>query len=130
VGNVAFLMVVAFIPFPTRLIAEHIRDENARAATLIYGATLTATAVMFIAVWFSAALGDRLLRRDHDPAVVRGMSQSYLPGPWIYLTATLLALLSPTLAAVLYAAIAACYVVESSLFGRGGLTSPRTSRTP
>jgi uncharacterized membrane protein len=38
--------------------------------------------------------------------------------------------LSPTLAAVLYAAIAAFYVVESSLFGRGGLTSPRTSRTP
>jgi uncharacterized membrane protein len=44
VGNVAFLMVVAFIPFPTRLIAEHIRDEKARSATLIYGATLTATA--------------------------------------------------------------------------------------
>jgi uncharacterized membrane protein len=117
--NVAFLMCVAFIPFPTRLIAEHIRDENAKAAALAYGATTTATAVMFSAVWFYAALGGRLLRPDHDPAVVRGISRSYLPGPWIYLTATLLALLSPELSASLYAAIAAFYVVESSLFGRG-----------
>jgi hypothetical protein len=42
---------------------------------------------------------------------------SYLPGPWIYLTATPLALLSPALSALLYAAIAA-YNVESSLVGR------------
>jgi uncharacterized membrane protein len=117
--NVAFLMCVAFIPFPTRLIAEHIRDENALAAALTYGATLTATAFMFSAVWFYAAVGDRLLRRDHDPAIVRGISRSYLPGPWIYLTATLLALVSPHLSAILFAAIAGFYVLESSLFGRG-----------
>src|SRR5881409_2604482 len=38
--NIAFLMVVAFAPFPTRLIAEQIREDGARAAALLYGITL------------------------------------------------------------------------------------------
>jgi uncharacterized membrane protein len=117
-ANVVFLMCVAFIPFPTRLLAEHLREDGARAAALAYGITLTATAVMFSVVWFYAAIGRRLLRQDADPRRVTGISRSYLPGPWIYLAATLVAFVSPTASAVLYAAIALFYVVESSFFGR------------
>ena len=120
--NVGLLVCIAFIPFPTRLIAEHIRADDARAAAIAYGVTLTASAVMFNAVWFYASRNGRLLREDHDPRVVRGITLSYLPGPWIYLAATLVALVSPVASVVLYAAIAAFYVVESSLFGR---TVPR-----
>lgn len=40
--NVFLLMVVAFIPFPTRLVAEHIQDDGATAAAVSYGITLTA----------------------------------------------------------------------------------------
>ena len=116
--NVAFLMVVAFIPFPTRLVAEHIRTEGARAAALAYGITLTATAVMFQGVWFYASLGRRLLREDADPRVVSGITRSFLPGPWIYLAATLVALASPTASVILFGAIAIFYVAESSSFAR------------
>src|SRR5437899_2876999 len=42
---------------------------------------------------------------------------SFLPGPFIYLAATLIALVSPTASVVLYGVIALFYVVESSLFG-------------
>jgi uncharacterized membrane protein len=111
-------MCVAFIPFPTRLLAEHLRDDGARAAALAYGITLTATAVMFSVVWFSAAIGRRLIRSDADPRVVTGISRSYLPGPWIYLAAMLVAFASPSASAILYGAIALFYVVESSFFGR------------
>jgi uncharacterized membrane protein len=48
--NVAFLMLVAFIPFPTALIADHLRDRGAEAATLTYGFTLTAMAVLYSAL--------------------------------------------------------------------------------
>jgi hypothetical protein len=48
---------------------------------------------------------------------VSGISRSYLPGPWIYLGATLVAFLSPTVSVLLFLAIAVFYVVESSLFG-------------
>jgi uncharacterized membrane protein len=117
-ATVVFLMCVAFIPFPTRLLAGHVREDGAEAAALLYGITLTATAVMFSVIWFSAAIGRRLLKADADPKVVSGITRSYLPGPWIYLGATLVALVSPTASAILYGAIALFYVVESSFFAR------------
>jgi uncharacterized membrane protein len=115
--NIIFLMLIAFIPFPTRLLAEHINSEGAQAAALSYGITLTGTAVMFNVMWQYAAQRGRLLRGNADARVVRGITRSYLPGPFIYLVATAAALVSPQLSAVLYAGIALFYVMESSLFG-------------
>jgi uncharacterized membrane protein len=116
-ANVGLLLCIAFVPFPTRLVAEHVRDSSARDAALTYGFTMTTTAVFFSVVWFYASLGGRLLRDDADPRVVAGISRSYLPGPFIYLMATLIAFASSTASVVLYLAIAAFYVLESSLFG-------------
>jgi uncharacterized membrane protein len=116
--NIGFLMFVAFAPFPTRLIAEHIRGEGARAATLTYGITLVLMAVVFNALWLYASVGGRLLRTDHDPSVVKGITRSYRLGLPMYLAATLISIASPTVGAILFAAIAALYVLESSIFGR------------
>jgi uncharacterized membrane protein len=117
--NVAFLACVAFIPFPTRLVAEHLRDNNLRAAAIAYGLTLIATAIGFAVFWFYASLGGRLLRADADPRIVSGISRSYIPGAPSYTAATLVALWSPHAAVALFAAIAIFYVLESSFFGRG-----------
>jgi uncharacterized membrane protein len=117
--NVAFLACVAFIPFPTRLVAEHLHDHNLRAAAIAYGLTLVATAIAFAALWFYAAHGRRLIRYDADQRVVTGISRSYAPGAPSYAAATLVALWSPTAAVILFAAIALFYVLESSLFGKG-----------
>jgi uncharacterized membrane protein len=116
--NVVFLMLVAFIPFPTGLVADHFRGGGLGPAALAYGATLTLTATLFNTLWFYAASGDRLLKADADRRVVSGISRSYLPGPFIYLTATLVALASPIASVILYAAITVFYVLESSIFGR------------
>jgi uncharacterized membrane protein len=116
--NVAFLMAVAFIPFPTRLIAEHVEEEGAEAAALAYGLTLTLTAILYSVLWFYAAIGKRLLRADADQRTVDGISRSYIPGPWIYGGATLVALANPTISVVLFGTIALFYVLESALFGR------------
>jgi len=116
-ANLGLLMCIAFVPFPTRLLAEHIRGAGAESSALAYGFTLTATALFFNAVWFYASAGRRLLRADADPRVVAGITRTYLPGPWIYLGAALVALASPTASAILYLAITALYVFESSIFG-------------
>jgi uncharacterized membrane protein len=118
--NVAFLMLVAFIPFPTGLVATHFGHPGLEAAALSYGATLTVTAVLFNLLWFYAARRHRLLRADADPKAVRGISRSYVPGPFVYAGATLTALGNPTVAVTLFAVIAALYLVESSVFGRTG----------
>jgi uncharacterized membrane protein len=117
VATIGLLMCIAFVPFPTRLLARDIGHAGARDAALAYGFTLTTTAMFFSIVWFYASIGGRLLHRDCDPRVVRGISRSYLPGIPLYLTATLIAFASPTASAVLFLAIAALYVFESSVFG-------------
>jgi uncharacterized membrane protein len=116
-ATVGLLMCIAFVPFPTRLVAEHIRAEGARDAALAYGFTMIATAVMFSVTWFYASRGNRLLRADADPAIVTGISRSFLPGPWIYLGGTLIAFASPTASVLVFMATALFYVLESSLFG-------------
>jgi TMEM175 potassium channel family protein len=116
--TIGFLMCVAFIPFPTRLLAEHVRDEAARAAAIVYGVNLTATAVLFTSVWLYASGRRRLLRQDADPRTVSGITRSFRPGAFFYLAATLCALLDATLSVVLYVGIALFYVIESSFFGR------------
>lgn len=115
--NVLFLMLIAFMPFPTRLLALHINNDGAQAAALAYGVTLTLTAVLINALWRYASWNNRLIRHDADPRVVSGISRSYVPGPIIYFTATVVALVSPRASAALYVAIAIFYVLESSLFG-------------
>jgi uncharacterized membrane protein len=116
--NVAFLMLVAFIPFPTSLIASQLRGNDLEPAALTYGATLTLTATFFNILWFYASMDHRLLRADADPRVRSGISRSFLPGPFIYLAATLVALVSPIASVVLFGVITVFYIVESSLFGR------------
>jgi TMEM175 potassium channel family protein len=117
--NVLFLMVIAFSPFPTRVLAEHLR-EGSKAAAFAYGLTFTAMAICYGGLWFYAAIGRRLIADDADQRVVSGISRSFAPGWFIYLVATLSSLISAWLAVVLYAAIAIFYVLESSLFARNG----------
>ncbi|MCL5736173.1 MAG: TMEM175 family protein [Actinobacteria bacterium] len=114
--NTVLLLLVAFVPFPTQLLAEHLRGADALAAALFYGATLTVIAVFFNLLWLYAAIGRRLLEKNADPSAVRGITRSYLPGPWVYLAATMIAFASPLASAVLFAVIAAFYMIESTIF--------------
>jgi len=116
--SVAFLMVIAFIPFPTHVLAEHLHDSDARAAAMFYGLTNVVMAIMFSTLWFYAIRGGRLLGANPDRRAVSGISRSFIPGIPLYTISTLSALLSPWLAIGLYGGIAAFYMLESSLFGR------------
>ena len=80
---------------------------------------LTLVAVMFNLVWFYASGGGgRLLRPDHDPDAVKGISRSYRPAPYIYAVMTLVAFVAPVAAVLLYGGFALFWMIESSLFGR------------
>ena len=116
--NLLLLLCIAFVPFPTRLVAEHFHDGGLRAAALTYGVTMTATAICFALFWFYAATGRRLIHEKADPRVIAGISRSYLPGAPIYAAATLVALWSPKASVTLFALIALAYILESSVFAR------------
>jgi uncharacterized membrane protein len=115
--NVLFLMAVAFIPYPTSLVAQFIRSSrDARPAALLYGITLTTMAIFMNALWQYASRRGRLLAPDADAREVSGITRSYWPGAPIYGSATLLALLSPVASVIVYALIAFFYVLSSSLW--------------
>jgi TMEM175 potassium channel family protein len=117
--NVFFLLCIAFIPFPTRLLATYVRTDNGEAAAFAYGITLTVTAIFFNLMWrYAIGAGGRLLRPDADRRVVDGITRSYRPGVPMYAGATVVGVFQAEIGAALFAAIALFYVLSSSVFGR------------
>jgi TMEM175 potassium channel family protein len=117
-GTIAFLACIAFLPFPTRLVAEHFRDDGVRAAAITYGLTMTAAAICATSFWFYAASGRRLIAETADQRVVSGLSRAVIPGVPINAAATLVALWSPYTALALFASLALFYVLGGTLFGK------------
>jgi uncharacterized membrane protein len=62
-ANIGLLASIAFLPFPTRLVAEHFHDDGLRAAAIAYGLTVTTAAIFFAGCWFYAATRRRLMMR-------------------------------------------------------------------
>jgi uncharacterized membrane protein len=117
--NIFLLMMVAVLPYPTALISHYARTPNATAAAVGYGAVMVTMALFFNAIW-QYAIRAGLLTPGADARDVSGITRSYLPGPLLYLTATLTAFVSADASLVMYAAIAIFYVASASLWGRRG----------
>jgi uncharacterized membrane protein len=115
--NVLFLLMIAFMPFPTHVLAAHLHHD-AKAAAFFYGLAMTLTAIMYQLLWFYAALGRRLIAESADQRMISGITRAFLPGVPLYVLGMLSALVSSWLSVGLYAGIALFYVVESSIFGR------------
>ena len=125
--NLGLLLAVAFIPFPTRVLAEFVRTSDGRAAALLYGFTMLAMSATFLSVWLYASAGRRLIRPDADPSAISGITRSFLPGLPMYAAATLVAFVSPEASAALFGLLALFYVVSSALLGRGAPVGDRPS---
>jgi uncharacterized membrane protein len=122
--NTLLLMVIAFFPFPTKLVADFLTDtDHERSAAVVYGSTLTLMAICYAALWFYAARGRRLIAPDVPQERVDEISRSFAPGSFMYAGATALALLSPIATVIATLAIAVFYVPSSWLLGRQ--TRPR-----
>ncbi|HKC27734.1 MAG TPA: TMEM175 family protein [Jatrophihabitans sp.] len=61
--NLFLLLWMSLLPFPTSLVASHLRDggNNAAVAEAVYSATLTMAAIAFSLIWMHAVRGGRLL---------------------------------------------------------------------
>ena len=115
--NILLLMCISFTPFPTRIVAQHATDGPDReAAAVLYGVTMTLTAICFFAVWFYGSR--RLLRPDADMREVDGITRSYLPGAPTYALATVVAFVSSVASLIIFGVIAIFYAISSSFFGR------------
>ena len=117
--NLLLLMAVGFLPFPTRLAAEAIGNDDAeRAAVIFYGLTLVLIALLFRVLW-GAIMRDRdLLLPDVDDEEIRYISRRTTPNLVFYFWATALAVVRPNAAAILYLVIAVMAVIRAPGSGR------------
>jgi uncharacterized membrane protein len=111
--NILFLMCVAFIPFPTALLADYLQSSGAERTTAgaVYAGTLAVTAVFFTLLWLYAAAGYRLVDRNLDPALLRMMTRRYVFGMVAYLVAFALAFVNVAASLILVVVLALLFVL-------------------
>ncbi len=113
--NVVFLMTIAFLPWPTALVAEYVRDPAGRqVAAAVYGLTMVAIAVMFNLVWWYASKRGRLLVAGVDAKAIAATNRSYLLGPIVYGAAALVAPVNAFVSLSIYAALAVYWLLPGT----------------
>lgn len=106
--NLALLMAVSFLPFPTSLVAEGLRHGlgTERAAVIFYGINLWVIALLFSALWNTVSRDRDLLKAEVTHADVEAIRRATAPSIGFYVVVTLVALLTPRAAAVGFLVIA------------------------
>jgi uncharacterized membrane protein len=113
--NVAFLMLVAFVPFPTDVLAQRLGSGvGAVGAALLYGGTMVGIAIMFNAIWLYASAHDGHLLGCAASPGGRAEARGYRYGVPIYLAITLLAFVTPYLSLAGFVAFAAYWALPIS----------------
>ena len=109
--NTLLLMCVAFIPFPTALLAEYVSSEEQQTAVAVYAGTMAVSAVFFNLLWLYAAHGYRLVDRTLDPAILRAMTRRYVAGMLLYISAFALAFVNIVLSLALIVGLALVFIL-------------------
>jgi uncharacterized membrane protein len=111
--NILFLMCVAFIPFPTALLADYLLSSGAERTTAgaVYAGTLAVTAVFFTLLWLYAAANYRLVNRNLDPSLLRTMTRRYVFGMLAYFVAFALAFVNVVASLILIVVLALLFVL-------------------
>jgi uncharacterized membrane protein len=116
--NLLLLFFAAFLPFPTRLIDEYVREPNAeRVAVTSYGLVLLAMNIALSVLWRYAVAGHQI-RGDTDPERVRALTDKLTPGLAFYVVTLAVGLLFPIAAVILYLLIAVYLFLPLRLFAR------------
>lgn len=111
--NLLLLLLVAFLPFPTRLVAEAIDLTTAeRAAVIFYGLVLLLISVVTSALWRYVAANRDLLEPNVTDEEVGAITRLTAPSVGFYVVVVCLALLLPQVAAVGYLLIAVVAVLR------------------
>lgn len=103
-----FYACVAFIPFPTALLAEYVREPEQRTtAVAVYSGTLTVTAIF----WLYAAGNYRLVDRNLHPDLLQSMTRRYVVGMAPYILAFALAFINVVVTLLLIVRFALLFVL-------------------
>ncbi|HYB16379.1 MAG TPA: TMEM175 family protein [Streptosporangiaceae bacterium] len=104
--NLLLLLVIAFLPFPTRLFAQSIgKDSPERVAATIYGLTLLLATTLLLTLW-RYALRNRLVRPEAADEEDQELTKRLAPALAGYPALIIAGLFIPILAVIGYLAVA------------------------
>lgn len=105
-------MCVAFIPFPTALLAEYMKDpEYQTTVVAVYSGVLLVTSIFFVTLWLYASRGYRLLDRSLSPGALRVMTRRYVVGTLLYAVTFVISFVSVTLTLTLIIGLALTFML-------------------
>lgn len=93
--NMAFLLCIAFQPFPTALLGRY---GNTSIAVVVYAGTQIATGLLLTAVWAYATFRHRLVAPDLEERIIRASMLRGIAAPLVFALSLPLAFRSAALA--------------------------------
>jgi uncharacterized membrane protein len=125
--NLLLLLTVAFLPFPTALLGDYIREgDNAHIAAAVYGANMTLIGLAFIAMWTYLIRVPTLLTPEVGVEGARRARRAAMIGPVVYALTIPLAFVSPVACLLAYAALALYFAIAFTVARQtGGVTNNR-----
>ena len=116
--NLLLLLLVSFLPFPSRLLAESFGHRDAgKVATTVYGLTLLSATLAMSAMW-RYARSRNLVRPDAGDEELVTLTRKLTPGLAGYVAMIALGLFLPVVAVVGYLLIAVFFIVPIQLMRR------------
>lgn len=109
--NLLFLFCLAFIPFPTALMAETLGHADERVGILVYSGWFLVTAVAYNLLWRYVTSHAQTLMTGADPAQVQAVSNRFRLGPPAYAFAFALAFVNTWASLVVLLLLALAYVL-------------------
>ncbi|MDX1929747.1 MAG: TMEM175 family protein [Pirellulaceae bacterium] len=129
--NLIFLMSVAFVPFPTGLLAECIGHES-NVIVVLYGTTHLIASLALLTLWMYASHDERLIDSVTSPDLIRRISLATASRPLLYLLGILISFSSIPSAIAFFALTPIAYLTLGNHYGLWGngievLAEPTTS---
>ena len=133
-ANLALLLVVSVLPFPTRLLAEYLTaGSDAHTAAAIYSGTMLAMGCAYSVLWIAITRDVGLLHEHLDPVASRAALRRFGLGNVAYLATVGLSFISAIATLSVHAALALYYCFDQlatpSATRRRDAASQRDDRT-
>jgi uncharacterized membrane protein len=114
--NLFLLMGIAWLPFPTALLAQYVDQgaSNSHLAAAMYSTTMMLIGVVFLLMWHHLSRHPDLLVPGIDEQMVRGAMHRSLVGPVVYGLTIGLAFISAVACFVVYGLIALYFAAGPS----------------
>jgi uncharacterized membrane protein len=110
--NLLLLMFIAVLPFPTALLAEHLRGDGSHIAAAIYSGNMFGCAIGFQVLWRWIVRDQRLLHAHIDHRQARAAQGRFAIGLLIYAGTIGLAFVDAELTLAVHGLIAIYYVFD------------------